>query len=915
MAGSFVENVNLLSGKIDLVEEANKLFNGNVIPVLKEIAKLDLEEAIQDLAKGNYLGNRKVDINLGLNVEGITEELIMMDPDTAEAIWNDPNNTVFYDKATITFTDGPVIELPFIFDGEPTTVSTHGDLLAQFNRLDYTYAQSQVDSIYQVTVGDNTTYTVTVNGIDVPYTSGVGATKISIIQGIVSAVNLANLPVLASTAEEITKINLTAKVPGNDFYATVSGNLAITTVKPNVVEGPKETAFLAKLEGTLVANFVTPVVGELVRFYDIVGENSNIERITLHAVAGKYKEENPVYYWAKSTSAFQTLSMRANDIIRLGNEIESLVYLSARLNDIINVQDALPQLIDTYDENGNPNGDMTIYNNLDELKAIAEKLDAIVTVYNNIKPEGTQSIQIVADNLTSSDTIISLAYDLNQGTNSTVYRTGSHIDSVVTVADNIPNIDTVAENMTAVYGLAAEVIPHIEDILKANTNANIASQKALEASNSAALAIARSNEIKNVSVGNTVTGTPGTPAKVTYNTYEGKFHFVIPRGIKGDKGDHFAVDAEGLIAERDLYDNQPKGFSFLCFTDSMMYFKLSNTSGDWTTGVPFGKGDKGDDGETGNGVVDVVYESSTSPDNLPAQAGCTDTYRIEFSDGTASHFNIYNGEDGDVTIDNTAVLKNKTLNDPSNTIGSNHIHFLVKNTSGSLIIKGTPIKAAATQTSTDYIDIEPCTDNTSVALGVAMYTMESDPDAVRLAISKGNITGVNTSAWNVGQVLYLGTNGAFTNVKPTTGNIQLCGRVIKQDLTTGIILTSFDYITNKNTITLSGDVSGSIVYDGLGNTSSNVTVNSVTGLASLNLMRADHWLGMQTVMNMIKDPVTKKLSKVRYNADSDVHYLTIDRDSKGRMERINYYVDSELKGYTSMIYVNGSLQSAPYTSM
>ena len=51
MAGSFVENVNLLSGKIDIVEEANKLFNGNVIPVLREIAALDLDEAIQDLAK------------------------------------------------------------------------------------------------------------------------------------------------------------------------------------------------------------------------------------------------------------------------------------------------------------------------------------------------------------------------------------------------------------------------------------------------------------------------------------------------------------------------------------------------------------------------------------------------------------------------------------------------------------------------------------------------------------------------------------------------------------------------------------------------------------------------------------------------------------------------------------------------
>ena len=378
MVGSFVENVNLLSGKIAAVEEANRLFNGDVIPVLREIAELDLEEAIQDLAKGNYLGNRKVDINLGLNVEGITEELIMMDPDTAEAIWNDPNNTVLYDKAIITFTDGPVIELPFIFDGEPTTVSTHGDLLAQFNRLDYVYAQSQVDSIYQVTVGDITTYTVTVNGIDVTYTSGVGATRFSIIQGIVSAVNLANLPVLASTAEENTKIYLTAKVPGIAFYATVSGNLVIATVKPNVVEGPKETAFLSKLEGTLVANFVTPVVGEIVRFYDIIGENSNVERISLHAVSGKYIEEYSLFYWAKTTSAFQTLSMRANDIIRLGDEIDSIIKLAASIGGIIEIQNKLPQLIDTYDENGNPNGDMTVYNNLDNINVVAENLDEIL---------------------------------------------------------------------------------------------------------------------------------------------------------------------------------------------------------------------------------------------------------------------------------------------------------------------------------------------------------------------------------------------------------------------------------------------------------------------------------------------------------------------------------------------------------
>ena len=918
MAGSFVENINLLASKLPIIEESNEIFDEGVIPILEEMSQLDLDTAIADLKKGNYLGNRKLDINLILNMEGVDETLLERNPDKAEAIWTDVNKAVHYDKAFITFVDGVEIELPFMFDGSPVTVTTHGDLLAQLSRLDYVYAKAQIDSIYQLTVGNSTDYTVTIDATPYTFTSDIEATRENIIAGIANMINSAVVHVTALVTDNGTKLNLVAKVPGNPFYASVSNNMAINTIQANVIEGPVETAFLAKLENTLAANFAEPVVGEIVRIYDEIGLNSNIERITLNAVSGSYKLQAPIYYWAKTTSAFQTLSMRVNDIIKLGNEIDNIIVLAKSIEEVIEIQKRIPQLVDTFDGNGNPNGDETIYNNLSELVEVHSKLEEIITLYNDLKVGGTNYIQSIVQNLQGSNTIGVVASDLQLGVDSSIINTGSNIDSVVTVSDSIDNVNTVAVAKPNIDLVAETIVPNINEILLANDNATIATKKALEASNSAALAIARSNEIKNVSVGNTITGTPGTPAQVTYDTSTGKFHFVIPRGLKGDKGDPFVVDAKGLIEERDLYDRKPKGFSFLSYTDSMIYFKLSNASRDWSSGVSFGKGeqgDKGDDGETGNGIVNVVYESSTSPDNLPAQAGCTDTYRIEFSDGTVSHFNIYNGKNGDVTIDNTAVLKNKTLNDPSNTIGSNHIHFLVKNNSGNLINKGTPIKAAAIQTSTDYIDIEPCTDNSSVALGVAMYTMDSDPDVVRLAISKGSITGVNTSAWDVGQVLYLGTNGTFTNVKPTTGNIQLCGRVIKKDLTTGIILTSFDYITNKNTITLSGDVSGSIVYDGLGNTSTNVTVNSVTGLASLNLMRADHWLGMQTVVNMIKDPVTKKLSKVRYNADSDVHYLTIDRDSNGRMERINYYIDSELKGYTSMIYVDGSLQSAPYTSM
>ena len=128
MATSFVENVNLLASKVDVVEEANSLFDENVITVLEEIADLDLDAAIEDLKKGNYLGNRKIDINLALNMQGITQELINKHPEQAEAIWVNPANTVLYNKATATFVDGTVIELPFLFDGNPVTISTHGDL-------------------------------------------------------------------------------------------------------------------------------------------------------------------------------------------------------------------------------------------------------------------------------------------------------------------------------------------------------------------------------------------------------------------------------------------------------------------------------------------------------------------------------------------------------------------------------------------------------------------------------------------------------------------------------------------------------------------------------------------------------------------------------------------------------------------
>src|SRR5574344_827601 len=456
MAGSFVENVNLLASKVAVVEEANSIFDEGVIPVLEELALLDLDEAILDLKKGNYLGNRKIDINLALNMQGITQELIDKHPEQAEAIWVNTANTVLYSKATATFVDGTIIELPFLFDGNPVTISTHGDLLSQLTRLDYVYAQAQVDSIYQITVGDNTDYIITIDNEAYTYTSCVGATRESIIAGIANMINAEAIPITANVTDLGTKLTLTANIAGNPFYAEVGSNMAITTITPNVIEGPRETEFLAKLTGTLAANFASPVVGELVKIYDIIGQNSNLERLQLHAISGKYIEEAPLYYWAKTTSAFQTLSMRANDIIKLGNEIDKIIKLASSIDEVIEIQNRLPQLVDTYDVNGNPNGDQTIYNALTELVELHSKLSELILVYNDMKDGGNNYIQSVASDLQTANTIGVVAEDLNLGIDSTVKNVGNNITSVVTVSDSVTSVNTTADNIADVNLVATE---------------------------------------------------------------------------------------------------------------------------------------------------------------------------------------------------------------------------------------------------------------------------------------------------------------------------------------------------------------------------------------------------------------------------------------------------------------------------
>ncbi len=114
-----------------------------------------------------------------------------------------------------------------------------------------------------------------------------------------------------------------------------------------------------------------------------------------------------------------------------------------------------------------------------------------------------------------------------------------------------------------------------------------------------------------------------------------------PTGQKGDQGFPFNVRGQGPtgtgqsgpVYTRDYYDAQTAGFAFLDTTNGVLYVKNTNTSGDWSTGIAFGKGETGPTGPygpTGAGIAGptgptgyVGVDGQTGPTGRTGPTGVT----------------------------------------------------------------------------------------------------------------------------------------------------------------------------------------------------------------------------------------------------------------------------------------------------
>lgn len=71
------------------------------------------------------------------------------------------------------------------------------------------------------------------------------------------------------------------------------------------------------------------------------------------------------------------------------------------------------------------------------------------------------------------------------------------------------------------------------------------------------------------------------------------------QGSQGIQGDSFVPNQIGTLAGRDAYDGEAKDFAYLDVDNGYIYWKLSATSGDWSSAIYFGRGPAGPTGPQG----------------------------------------------------------------------------------------------------------------------------------------------------------------------------------------------------------------------------------------------------------------------------------------------------------------------------
>lgn len=150
---------------------------------------------------------------------------------------------------------------------------------------------------------------------------------------------------------------------------------------------------------------------------------------------------------------------------------------------------------------------------------------------------------------------------------------------------------------------------------------------------------------------------------------------------------------------------------------------------------------------------------------------------------------VDNGLSGVTTASDTATFTNKTLDDMTNKIGADHVHFKVYNNTGSTLTRGTVVTFLGYDSGEDAIRVTPVTTLTDVAIGIVEADISTA--AYGLVINTGVIDNIDTSGYPINTILYQDGAGSLTDTQPVADYYQACAVVVRQQSVNGALMVEF----------------------------------------------------------------------------------------------------------------------------
>lgn len=567
METTFIQNVNTLAKNIDVIVEAKELFDENIVPVLEEVAALDLQDVTNDLIKGNFLGNRKIDIDIALNKTGITSTMSYND---AMAIWSNTETTVYYSKAFCYFTDGSTVEVVFVNDDmQPINVSTHGAIVDQLNK--------------------HVAFTASLNNTSIlEDVGGKTGTMIRIVDTVGSSSSLERIELVAVSGSFID-----GRPPY--FWAKTTSSLqTLANRAGDIIALGNDIDSIITLSNRIDELLeIRESMGELVQVYNTLSDVSlvadNMNSVT--SVSTALPKITTIH---TNLALVDTVSANIVDVVSVGDNIAKVVNVSDNVSKISTVEANLTSIAT------NSSNIVAIQNASANATTATSKANEATSAAATATTKANEATSAAATATSASSTANTKASEASASASASATSASNSNTYSITASTKATEASVSATNAAnSAANASTSATSASASATSAANSAAAAGASAITASDAATTATTKANQIQALSVQSS-TLVAGSNATASYNSGTGILTLGLPTGAKGEKGDAFTVNASGLAVSRSTYNAQPQGFSFLATDTSTIYFKNSATSGDWSAGAPFGKGDKGDTGAAGS---------------------------------------------------------------------------------------------------------------------------------------------------------------------------------------------------------------------------------------------------------------------------------------------------------------------------